>query len=110
MTISSQYEGKCKGIKNDDGTLTIHNWSVGDQIYYQREPKCICVNQTCFEKQKQATGSTQSASTGSTTDMKAKITRSTSERESDLGAFIATCSNASIELKGSDAAQVWCRL
>ncbi len=110
MTISSQYQGKCKGFKNNDGTMTVHNWGVGDQIFYQRDPKCICINESCFNQQQQATGGVQSASTGSTTDMKAKITRSTDERAIDLGVFISTCANANIELKGSDVAQVWCRL
>lgn len=110
MTINSQYEGKCKGDKNDDGTLTIHNWSVGDLIFYQRDPKCICVNQACFEKQQQAAGGKINTYAGSTTDIKAKITRTTDERATDLGVFISTCANANIELKGSDVAQVWCRL
>jgi hypothetical protein len=110
MTINSQYEGKCKGFKNEDGTLTIHNWSVGDLIFYQREPKCICINQQCFEKQQQAAGGKINTYTASTTDIKAKITRTTDERASDLEKFIETLTKSKIIPNGADCAQVWCRL
>jgi hypothetical protein len=107
MTLSSQYEGKCKGYTNDAGELIIHSWRVGDQIFYQRDPKCICINADCFEKQKQATGTTPARQS---TDIKAKITRTTDERAADLGVFLSTLANASISASGSDCAQVWCRL
>lgn len=56
MTINSQYEGKCKGFKNPDGTLTVHTWDVGSQIHYQKMPKCICINEACFNQQKAGAG------------------------------------------------------
>jgi len=107
MTIQSQYEGKCKGYTNDAGELTIHSWRVGDQIFYQRDPKCICINADCFEKQQHAAGTSPAKQT---TDMKAKITRTTDERASDLGVFLSTLANANISATDTACAQVWCRL
>lgn len=66
MTIISQYDGKCKGFKNPDSTLTIHTWSKGQQIHYQKEPKCICTSEDCFNQQKASAGTpAQSPPTGS---------------------------------------------
>ena len=50
--MKSQWSGKCKGMQTADG-LTIHSWKVNDEIFYQKEPKCICVNEECFKKQQE---------------------------------------------------------
>lgn len=55
MTLTSQWDGKCKGQKTAAGTV-IHEWKVGQQIWYQKEPKCVCVNEDCYEEQKAAAG------------------------------------------------------
>ena len=39
-------------MQTSDG-LTIHSWKVNDEIFYQKEPKCICVNEECFKKQQE---------------------------------------------------------
>jgi hypothetical protein len=52
MTISAKFEGKCKGFPKPDGSLTVHQWKAGDQIHYQKEPKCVCINEECFNHQK----------------------------------------------------------
>ena len=56
MTISAKFEGKCKGLPND-GNLIVHSWKIGDQIHYQKEPKCVCINEECFNYQKSQTPS-----------------------------------------------------
>ncbi len=46
--MKSQYEGKC-GVC---GTT----WKPGDEIHYQKDPKCICKDRTCWDKQVAAGG------------------------------------------------------
>ena len=41
--IKGKYAGNCKICGNQS--------EVGDDIFYQKEPKAICVNKTCFEEQ-----------------------------------------------------------
>jgi hypothetical protein len=41
--MSSKYSGKCLICKNA--------WNVGEQMFYQKEPKCMCNDKECFEKQ-----------------------------------------------------------
>ena len=102
MTLVSQYDGTCKKCNKA--------WKVGESIYYQKEPKCICIDSQCFESQKAGT-TTSSNQTPIQQDLsRAKITRPTDERASDLGVFIATAANAKIALTGADIALVWCRL
>jgi len=54
MILASQWDGKCKGTVNESGEIVIHTWKVGESIHYQANPKCVCVNEQCFEKQKNA--------------------------------------------------------
>jgi len=56
MTLSSQWDGKCKGTINENGEIVIHTWKAGEPIYYQKEPKCICKNEQCYDRQKTAVG------------------------------------------------------
>jgi len=42
-TINAKYEGRCK--------ICGSNWSVGDEIFYQRTPKAICQSKECFKEQ-----------------------------------------------------------
>ncbi len=101
MTITSNYDGKCKKCDKE--------WKVGQQIYWQKEPKCICIDSQCFESQKSGASSTTNANQTNFDPNQAKVTRTTQQREADLGAFIATAANASVKLTGADIAQVWCR-
>ncbi len=41
--ISAKYDGQCK-ICGD-------SWQVGEDIFYQKEPKAICGDKECFEEQ-----------------------------------------------------------
>lgn len=52
MTLTSQYDGKCPNG---------HSWKKGDQIYYSKTPKAICIDQACFESQKNPQGTLSSA-------------------------------------------------
>ncbi len=54
--MKSQYAGKCKGFKNSDGNTIIHSWEIGTDIFYQKEPKCICSDKECFDAQLTANG------------------------------------------------------
>jgi len=56
MTIASNWDGKCKGTVNENGEIVIHTWKAGEAIHYQKEPKCVCVNEQCYERQKSASG------------------------------------------------------
>jgi len=57
--MKSQWAGKCKGMQTAEG-LIIHEWKVNDEIFYQKEPKCICKNEECFKKQQEAATSSSS--------------------------------------------------
>ena len=41
--IKGKYSGICKMCGSD--------WQVGDDIFYQKEPKAICSDKECFESQ-----------------------------------------------------------
>ncbi len=41
--ISAKYDGMCK--------LCGEEWRVSDEIYYQKNPKAICSDYDCFQKQ-----------------------------------------------------------
>ena len=41
--IKGKYAGQCKICGSD--------WNVGDDIFYQKEPKAICADKECFEEQ-----------------------------------------------------------
>ncbi len=41
--ITGKYAGNCKICGSD--------WRVGEQIFYQKEPKAICIDKECFEEQ-----------------------------------------------------------
>tara|TARA_R110000787_G_scaffold214765_2_gene323918 strand:+ start:97 stop:507 length:411 start_codon:yes stop_codon:yes gene_type:complete len=41
--ITGKYAGNCKICGSD--------WRVGEQIFYQKDPKAICVDKECFEEQ-----------------------------------------------------------
>ena len=41
--ISAKYNGQCK-ICGD-------SWQVGDNIFYQKEPKAICSDEACYKEQ-----------------------------------------------------------
>ena len=41
--ITAKYAGMCKVCGSD--------WSVGNPIFYQKEPKAICVEESCFSEQ-----------------------------------------------------------
>ena len=41
--ITAKYAGMCKVCGSD--------WSVGNPIFYQKEPKAICVEESCFNEQ-----------------------------------------------------------
>jgi len=41
--ITAKYAGMCKVCGSD--------WSVGNPIFYQKEPKAICVEESCFTEQ-----------------------------------------------------------
>ena len=41
--ITAKYAGMCKVCGSD--------WSVGNPIFYQKEPKAICVEEACFSEQ-----------------------------------------------------------
>jgi len=62
--MKSQWEGKCKGMKTADG-LMVHSWKVNDEIFYQKNPKCICINEACFKKQQEEASGAASPSPGS---------------------------------------------
>ncbi len=50
--MKSKWSGKCPGMRTDQGSI-IHDWPEGAEIFYQKEPKCICINEECFKKQKE---------------------------------------------------------
>jgi len=56
MTISSQWDGKCNGTVNENGEIVIHTWKAGEAIHYQKDPKCVCKNEQCYDRQKAAAG------------------------------------------------------
>ena len=41
--IKAKYDGLCKICGSD--------WIVGDNIYYQKNPKAICADEKCFNEQ-----------------------------------------------------------
>jgi hypothetical protein len=41
--IKAKYEGGCK--------MCGDSWNVGDDIYYQKNPKAICIDEQCFKQQ-----------------------------------------------------------
>ena len=41
--IKAKFEGRCK--------MCGSSWSVGDEISYQRTPKAICSDKSCFKEQ-----------------------------------------------------------
>jgi len=85
MTLTSQWDGKCKGQKTAAGTV-IHEWKVGQQIWYQKEPKCVCVNEDCFEEQKAAAAQphpAQGMADARAANPPAKYERTESERTED---------------------------
>ena len=41
--MSSKYAGKCKTCGS--------TWNVGEQMFYQQDPKSMCNKKECFEKQ-----------------------------------------------------------
>ena len=41
--ITAKYAGMCKVCGSD--------WSIGNPIFYQKEPKAICVEEACFTEQ-----------------------------------------------------------
>ena len=41
--ITGKYAGNCKICGSD--------WKVGEQIFYQKDPKAICIDKECFEEQ-----------------------------------------------------------
>ena len=54
MTLTSQYAGTCKVCNK--------TWKVGNEIWYQKDPKAICIDEQCFERQK--AGTTTGVQTG----------------------------------------------
>lgn len=44
MTIKAKFAGNCKSCSND--------WGVGDEIHYSKDPRAICTDEQCFNKQK----------------------------------------------------------
>ena len=44
MTIKAKFAGSCK--------LCGEEWSKDFDIHYSREPRAICINEQCFNKQK----------------------------------------------------------
>ena len=59
--IKGKYAGQCKICGSD--------WKVGEDIFYQKDPKAICSDKECFEEQggKFTPYSTQGTLTSSTT-------------------------------------------
>ena len=41
--IKAKYDGGCK--------MCGDSWNVGDDIYYQKNPKAICIDEQCFKQQ-----------------------------------------------------------
>ena len=41
--IKAKYDGGCK--------ICGEEWSVGDDLLYQKNPKAICISEDCFKKQ-----------------------------------------------------------
>ncbi len=41
--ITAKYDGACKFCGEE--------WVVGDDLYYQKNPKAICSDETCFKQQ-----------------------------------------------------------
>jgi len=83
MTLSSQWAGKCKGMKTAAGTV-IHEWKVGQTIWYQAEPKCVCSNEQCFEQQKAAAAEPHPAQAMANTKVEyAKEPRTESDKTED---------------------------
>ena len=41
--IKAKYVGGCK--------ICGESWNVGDDLFYQKNPKCICVSEECFKQQ-----------------------------------------------------------
>ena len=41
--ITAKYAGMCKVCGSD--------WSIGNQIFFQKEPKAICTDEGCFSEQ-----------------------------------------------------------
>ena len=41
--ITAKYDGACKFCGEE--------WGVGDDLYYQKNPKAICSDETCFKQQ-----------------------------------------------------------
>ena len=42
--MKTKYEGNCKHCGK--------SWKVGDEIHFSKEPKAVCIDSVCFEKQK----------------------------------------------------------
>lgn len=54
--INAKYAGDCK--------ICGEEWVVGNQIYYQKTPKAICISDSCFKEQG---GTIDSRASGNTT-------------------------------------------
>lgn len=54
MTIKAKFAGICK--------LCSGEWEKGFDIFYNREPRAICVNENCYEEQMKKSGGTQFSS------------------------------------------------
>ncbi len=91
MTLTSQYDGKCKGFKNPDSTITIHTWVVGNEIYYQKDPKCICINEACFNQQKGAAGQTPPPAGQTQLPTPSVDARTESEKTDDAKHMVEIC-------------------
>lgn len=91
MTLTSQWDGKCKGFSNPDGTITIHTWKANDEIHYQKDPKCVCSDEACFNQQKGAAGQTAPPAGQSQLPTPPVDVRTESERTDDAKHMVEIC-------------------
>jgi len=75
MTLTSQYDGTCKVCNK--------TWKVGNQLWYQKDPKAICIDEQCFEAQKAAAGAPHPAQGMADARAVQNPTRTESERTED---------------------------
>lgn len=45
--MKTQYDGTCKGPDK-------HAWKVGDEVFYDKTTKAICIDSSCFSKLRDA--------------------------------------------------------
>jgi len=87
--MQSSYDGKCKGDPQ-------HTWNKGDEVFYDKPTKTICIDSKCFQKLKEQA---QAGGTGNSQGVSVKkrtIEEKTAEARSQLDLLWSMALNKAI--------------